>query len=50
MGMIANSGHNEVRAINSNHATLGEPRTWVVLLNDGVDADDRYDDDEGKIE
>lgn len=49
VGMITNGRHNEVRAINGNHTALGEPRTWVVLLNNRVDAKDGYDNDEDKV-
>ena len=49
MGMIANGGHDKVRAVDSDHSTLGEPRAWIVFLYNGVDTEEGNDDGKGKI-
>ena len=49
MGVITNGGHDEVRAVDSDHSTLGESRAWVVFLHNRMDTEDGYDNGERKI-
>jgi hypothetical protein len=49
VSMIAHGGHDEVRAVDSDHSTLGEPRAWIVFLDNGVDTEEGNDDGKGEI-
>ena len=42
--VVSDSRHNQICAIDGDHAGLDETGPGVVLLNDGVDAHDRDDD------
>ena len=41
--VVSDGRHNQVRAVDSNHAGLDETRSWVILLDGGVDTHDRDD-------
>ena len=42
--VVADSRHDQICAVDGNHAGLDQTGSRVVLLNDGVDAHHRYDD------
>ena len=48
--VVADGGHDEVRAVRSDHARLREPGARVVLLHGGVHAEHRDDDAEREVE
>lgn len=50
MGVITNGGHDEVRAISSDHGGLSEPGARVVFLYDGVYTHNGDEDAQGEIE
>ena len=41
--VVSNGGHNQVSAVDGDHASLDESGSRVVLLNERVDAHDRDD-------
>ena len=48
--VVSDSRHNQICAVDGDHACLDETRSRVVLLNDGVDAHDRDDETKYQVE
>ena len=48
--VVPHGGHDQVRAVERNHARLGQPRAWVGLLHGWEDAGYGNDDAEDKVE
>ena len=50
IGLHADGGHGQVRAVDGNHASLRESGLWVVFLNSGVDRDSGNDEEDDQVD
>ena len=48
--VVPHRGHDQVRAVERDHAPSGQPRAWVGLLHNWEDAEDGNDDAEDEVE